>query len=106
MLLPENSHLCWDRFSRDGKRLKTGTVRSSLRLRYGAFWNAKLTMRFQGPYLGKPSDGKCPGQSLCKQLDSGTHTLGACTHQHMKGLYIERHNEAVACVSKAFMEGR
>ncbi len=24
----------------------------------------------------------------------------------MKGLYIERHNEAVACVSKAVMEGR
>ncbi len=69
---------------------------------YGAFWNAKLAMRFQKPYLGKPSDGKC---SLCKQPDSGTHTLGACTHQHMKGLYIERHNEAVACVSKAVMEG-
>ncbi len=24
----------------------------------------------------------------------------------MKGLYIERHNEAVACISKAVMEGR
>ncbi len=103
MLVPEHSHLFWDRFSRGGKRLKTGTVRNALRLRYGAFWNAKLAVRFQKPYLGKPSDGKCP---LCKQPDSGTHTLGACTHQHMKGLYIERHNEAVACVSKAFMEGR
>ncbi len=103
MLLPEHSHLFWDRFSRGGKRLKTGTVRNALRLRYGAFWNAKLAMRFQKPYLGEPSDGNCP---LCKQPDSGTHTLGACAHRHMKGLYIERHNEAVACVSKAFMEGK
>ncbi len=47
MLLPEHSHLFWDRFSRGGKRLKTGTVRNALRLRYGAFWNAKLAMRFQ-----------------------------------------------------------
>ncbi len=29
-----------------------------------------------------------------------------CTLRHMKGLCIERHNEAVACVSKAFMKGR
>ena len=103
MLVPEHSHLFWDRFSRGGNRVKTGTVRNALRLRYGAFWNAKLAVRFQKPYLGKPSDGKCP---LCKQPDSGTHTLGACTHRQMKGLYIERHNEAVACVSKAVMEGR
>ncbi len=86
MLLPEQSHLIWDRFSRGGKRVKTDLVRNALRLRYGAFWNAKLAVHFQKPYLSKPSDGKCP---LCKQLDSGNHTLGACTHRHMKGLYIE-----------------
>ncbi len=28
------------------------------------------------------------------------------THRHMKGLYTESHNEAVACVSKAVVEGR
>ncbi len=73
--------------------VKTGTVRNALRMRYGAFWNAKLAVRFQKPYLGKPSDGKCP---LCKQPDSGTHTLEACTHRHMKGLYIERHSSRCA----------
>ncbi len=46
MLLPELSHLFSDRYSRGSKRLKTGTVRNTLRLRYGAFWNAKLVMRF------------------------------------------------------------
>ena len=38
----------------------------------------------------------------------GTHVLGACTHKLLKllkGLYIERHNEAVATVGKAIMEG-
>ncbi len=102
MLLPEHSDLFWDKLSRGGKRPKTSIVRNALRLRYGAFWNAKLAMRFQKPYLGKPSDGKCP---VCKQRDSGTHTLGACAHRHMRGRYIERHNEAVR-MSKAFMEGR
>ncbi len=47
MLVPEQLHLFWDRFSRGDKRVKTGTVRNALRLRYGAFWNAKLAVRFQ-----------------------------------------------------------
>ncbi len=48
------------------------------------------------------SDGRCP---LCGAPDSGTHVLGACTHRRLKGLYIERHNEAVAIAGKAIMEG-
>ena len=42
--------------------------------------------------------------SLCKNPDCGTHVLGACTHRLVKGLYIERHNEAVATAGKAIME--
>ena len=103
MLIRDQSHLFWERFSQGNKRLKTNTVRNALRLRYGAFWNAKLALRFRKPYLGGISDGMCP---LCKQPDSGTHTLGACSHPHMKGLYIERHNETVASLSKAIMEGK
>ena len=82
----QNTHTSSEnRFSRGSKRLETGTIRNALRLRYGAYWNAKLAMQFQEPYLDKFSDGKCP---VCKQPDSGTHTLGACTHGHMKGLIL------------------
>ena len=102
MMLPGASNLFWDQFTRGSKKLKTCTVRNALKLRHGTFWNAKLARRFQKPYLGKTSDGKCP---LCKNPDSGTHVLGGCTHRLVKGLYIERHNEAVAVVGKAIMEG-
>ena len=74
MILPSASHLFWDQFTRSSKQLKTCTVRNALKLRHGTFWNAKLARRFQKPYLGKASDGKCP---LCKNPDSGTHVLGA-----------------------------
>ena len=94
MLVPAISHLFWERF--------TKTLRNALKLRHGTFWNAKLARHFQKPYFGKTSDGKCP---FCKNPDSGTHVLGACTHRLVKGLYIERHNEAVATAGKAIMEG-
>ena len=48
------------------------------------------------------SPGRCP---LCKNPDSGTHVLGACTHRLIEGLYIERHNKAVVTAGKAIMEG-
>ena len=95
-------HLFWDHFERSARKLKTYTVRNALKLRHGTFWNAKLARRFQKPYLGKASDDKCP---LCKNPDSGTRVLGACTHRLVKGLYIEKHNEAVATAGKAIMEG-
>ena len=101
--MPGQSHFFWERFSHGNKRLKTGTIRNALRLSYGAFCNAKLAQRFRKPYLGRTSRGMCP---LCRQPDSGTHTLGACSHPHMKGLYIERHNETVASLSKAIGEGK
>ena len=102
MLIPDLSHLFWDQFARSGRRIKTCTVRNTLRLRFGTFWNAKLAKRFRQPYLGRISDANCP---LCKQPDSGTHVLGACAHRHLKGLYIERHNEAVAIAGEAIMKG-
>lgn len=103
MLLPNISHLFWDQFTKSSRKIKTCTIRNTIKLRFGTFWNAKLAMRFRKPYNEqKISDGKCP---LCGGLDSGTHVLGACTHRLIKGLYIERHNEAVAAVGKAIMEG-
>ena len=109
MLLPSvshYSHLFWDHFTRSLKEVKTCTVRNTIKLRHGAFWNAKLAKRVCKPYMGASiSDGMCP---LCGAPDSGTHVLGACTHKLLKGLYrerLERHNEAVATVGKAIMEG-
>ena len=103
MLLPNISHLFWDHFTRGSKKVKTSTVRNTIKLRHGMFWNAKLAMRFCKPYIGADlSNGACP---LCSAPDSGTHVLGACNHKLLKGLYIERHNEAVATVGKAIMEG-
>ena len=105
MLVPDISHLFWEYFTRSSRKLKTCTVRNALKLRHGTFWNAKLARHFQKPYLGKTSDGKCP---LCRNPDSGTtgtHGLGACTYRLVKGLYIERHNEAVAYAGKAIMKG-
>ena len=99
---PAISHLFWEHFTGSSRKLKTCTVRNALKLRHGTFWNAKLARRFQKPYLGKASDGKCP---LCRNSDSGTHVLGVCTHRLVKGLYIEKHNEAVATAGKAIMEG-
>ena len=86
----------------DLHRPKTCTLRNALKLRHGAFWNAQLARRFQKPYLGKASAGRCP---LSKKPDSGTHGFGACTHRLVNGLYIERHNEASLTAEKAFMEG-
>ena len=95
--------LFWEEFTRSSKTVKTCTVRNTLKLRHGTFCNAKLAQRFRRPYIGdNVSDGTCP---LCDAPDSGTYVLGACTHKHVKGLYIERHNEAVAAAGKAIMEG-
>ena len=70
MLVPAISHLFWEHFTRNSRKSKTSTVRNALKLRHGTFWNAKLARRFQKPYLGKASDGRCP---LRKDPDSGTH---------------------------------
>ena len=44
---------------------------------------------------------------VCGHSDSGTHVRipGTCTHRHLKGLYIKRHNKAVALAGQAIMEG-
>ena len=102
MLATAISRIFWEHFTRSSRKLKTCTVRKALKLRHGTFWNAKLARRLQKPYLGKASDGRCP---LCKNPDSDTHVLGACTHRILKGFYIERHNEAVATAGKAITEG-
>ena len=81
MLVPAISHLFWDHFTRSSRKLKACTVRNALKLRHGTFWNARMAR----PYLGKASDGKCP---LCRNPDSGTHVLGACTHRLVKGLIL------------------
>ena len=105
MLVPAISHLFWEQFTRRSKKLKTCTVRNALKLRHGTLWNVKLASHLQKPYLGKASDGRCPLCRNHRNSDSGTHVLGACTHRLVEGLYIERHNEAVATAGKAIMEG-
>ncbi len=47
MLLPEHSHLFWDRISKGQERLKTGTVRNALNCKMAleTFWNARLAVR-------------------------------------------------------------
>ena len=85
MLVPAISHLFWEQFTRSSRKLKTCIVRNALKLRHGTFRNAKLARRFQKPYLGKASDGKCP---LCRNPNSGTHVLGACTHRLVKGYML------------------
>ena len=96
-------HTCLGKNSRRAeKKVKTTTVRKAIKLRYGPFWNVKLAKQFNKPYLGRISDVTCP---LCNNPDSGTHVLGACNHRYLKGLYIERHIEAVAIVGKAIMDG-
>ena len=106
MLVPAISHLLlgtiYKQLQKAAQSSKICTVRNALKPRHGTFWNAKLARHFQKPYLGKASDGKC---LLCRNLDSGTHVLGACTHRLVKDLYIERHNEAVATAGKAIMKG-
>ena len=80
-------------------------MHNAIELRYEAFWNAALAKRFNKAYLGRISDGKFPA---CNNRDSGKHILGACiacSHCYLKGLYIKRHNEAVAIVAKAITEG-
>ena len=68
LLLPNISHLFWEKLTRSSKKVKTCTVRNTLKLRHGTFWNAKLAQRFQRPYLGNTvSDGNCP---LCGAPDS------------------------------------
>ena len=82
MLVPAISNLFWDQFTRTSRQLKTCAVGNALKLRHGTFWSAKLARRFQKPYLGKTSAGKC---LLCRDPDSGTHVLGACAHRLVKG---------------------
>ena len=92
----------WEQFTQSRRKVKTTTMRNAIKLNYGTFWNAKLAKRYNKAYLGRISDGTCP---LCNNPDSGTHVLGACSHRYLKGLYIERQDEAVAIVGKAIMEG-
>ncbi len=101
MLLPEHSDLFWDKLSRGGKRPKTSIVRNALRLRYGAFWNAKWPCAFKShTSANHPMASVLYASSVTQEPNTG-----ACAHRHMRGRYIERHNEAVR-MSKAFMEGR
>ena len=74
ILLPNISH-----FTRGTKKVKTSTVRNTIKLRYGTFWNAKLAKRLRRPYIGADlSDGAC---TLCSASDSGTDVLSACNPQ-------------------------
>ncbi|GIL62843.1 hypothetical protein Vafri_16905 [Volvox africanus] len=38
--------------------------------------------------------------------DSGAHKLGGCTHPTMKGMYINRHNQATRLIAECLHNGR
>ena len=109
MLLPNISHLPWDHFTRGTKKVKTSTVRNTIKLRHGTFCIAKLAKRSASLTLERIFQmGLVPFAALLTRehiMFPAWHVLGACTHKLIKGVHIERHNEAVATVSKAIMEG-
>ena len=65
-------------------------MRNAIKLRSGNSCNPQLAKQTNKHYLG---DLRREGPQ-CIKPDSGTHILGA-SHHHLKGLYIERHGEAI-----------
>ena len=58
----------------------------------GTLYNQKIALRLKH----SPND-LCP---LCHMHDSANHMLGECTHPHIKGLVMQRHNEATRQIAK------
>jgi hypothetical protein len=83
------------------------------RCKYGSLWTAKKAAQIKSthyqpcihapPQPDVPREYACP---LCGQQDGAGHTLGGCAHPHMKGLVIERHNNAVRILVKALVQAR
>jgi ribonuclease HI len=60
--------------------------------RMGCIYNQKLAHR-----MGHAPSPTCPH---CGAPDSGSHLLGGCTHPHIAGLRILRHNDAVRAIAR------
>ena len=50
------------------------------------------------PKTPQPVLHPCPN---CGQEDSGTHSFTTCSHPHMKGRILQRHNDAVQIIAEA-----
>ncbi|GLI67655.1 hypothetical protein VaNZ11_011905, partial [Volvox africanus] len=76
-----------------------------LKARYGLLFNAKLQKLY-----GRGGDGNCPICRSCGTTgptpDSGAHILGGCPHPTMKGMYINRHNQATRTIADCIHGGR
>ena len=77
--------------------------RTSSKYMWGGLYNARTAHKWaHGAPPANPSDAPCP---LCARPDSGTHMLNECTHPHITGLRINRHNEAVRLLQKYIGNG-
>ena len=105
LLLPNISHLIWERFTRSSKKVKTHDYKHP----QAPAWDV-LECQASSAIPKAIPKRHCSCQALkicplCGAPDAGRHVLEACTHKHVKGLYIARHNEAVATSGKAIIEG-
>lgn len=72
-------------------KLSWGATRLALRYRGGGIYNRKIGHRW-----GKEPTANCP---LClTAMDGQSHMLGGCTHPTLRGMYVNRHNEATAMI--------
>ena len=85
--------------------------RTVMNYRFGCLWNAKLAARFNMNYTAHrhaPPRAQVDARSacpLCGQPDSGGHMLSShCEHPHIKGLAIQRHNEATIHIAQAIRQ--
>ena len=75
---------------------------NAMKYRDGCLWNVKIANRMKIPYTATihappTQPDACP---LCGCSDSGGHMLGECTHPHIKGLIIQRHNIATQHIAQ------
>ena len=79
---------------------------TTLRLRWGHFWNRKLAYRYRLKYGHEPSpptNCTCP---ICHQgPDGGSHIMAGCRHPNMTGAYINRHDKAVKIIQNSIAKG-
>ena len=85
--------------------ITTAATRQVLKARYGQIWTMRKAYNYRMPYFrgGKVANNiKCPH---CHHNASTGHMLGECCDKDMKGMYIERHNEALRLIAAEIQKG-
>lgn len=84
----------------DSRKVTYKEMATSLRVRWGGIYTAKIAARMGRPYHVPTKPGKCP---LCGRDDGATHIMGECpAHKH---LHIERHNKVGRCILRHVRRG-